>query len=244
MFGNLRVWYVHVCSINTQRGLWVQCTQYRASRVRMIIVTTNQFHYYEKSNLSAKIMKCRVCDVPGNLQYLTRSSYWSSPHDSHATPSPPVMSSSLSSRLLHTEKDVRNICHNTFLRTPSESTNLSSASMCFKVHYDYSVVLRDLHWLPIRQRVQFKLLVLVFKCRNGSAPQYLSELLLPYAPCQSLRSESRSPRYRLEVYGSKTFTVIASRLWNCLPSNLKEADSLTAFKSLLKTHLFSVAYGQ
>jgi len=36
-------------------------------------------------------------------------------------------------------------------------------------------VTRQLHWLPVRQRLQFKTAVLVFKCIHGQAPVYLSE---------------------------------------------------------------------
>jgi hypothetical protein len=84
--------------------------------------------------------------------------------------------------------------------------------------------------------------------RNPKQLPELSELLLPYALRRSLRSENlgllNTPRYRLEAYGGKTFSVRALRLWNCLPTYIKEPDSLTVFKSLLKTYLFSVAIGQ
>ena len=36
-----------------------------------------------------------------------------------------------------------------------------------------------LHWLPIRQRISFKLCLLVFRCLRGEAPPYLSEMLSP-----------------------------------------------------------------
>ena len=39
-------------------------------------------------------------------------------------------------------------------------------------------VLRELHWLPVKFRVEFKIALLVFKTLNGLAPQYLSELLV------------------------------------------------------------------
>jgi len=34
-------------------------------------------------------------------------------------------------------------------------------------------VLRDLHWLPVRQRITFRTAVLVYKCLHGMAPHYL-----------------------------------------------------------------------
>ena len=41
-------------------------------------------------------------------------------------------------------------------------------------------VLFALHWLPIRQRIQFKLLVLVYRCTHQLAPDYLTDLVVPY----------------------------------------------------------------
>ena len=38
-----------------------------------------------------------------------------------------------------------------------------------------SPALRQVHWLPVRQRVQFKLAVLVFKALRGLAPQCLTD---------------------------------------------------------------------
>ena len=35
-------------------------------------------------------------------------------------------------------------------------------------------VLRSLHWLPVRQRITFKVATIVHKCLNGRAPVYLS----------------------------------------------------------------------
>ena len=45
--------------------------------------------------------------------------------------------------------------------------------------YDHiTPVLKDLHWLPIRKRIDFKILLLTFKCMQGCAPLYLRELLV------------------------------------------------------------------
>ena len=53
-----------------------------------------------------------------------------------------------------------------------------------------SPVLRQLHWLPVRQRVQFKLAVLVFKALHGQAPQCLTDdcQLITAAGRRQLRS--------------------------------------------------------
>ena len=55
-------------------------------------------------------------------------------------------------------------------------------------------ILRELHWLPVAERIHFKILLLTFKSLNGMAPFYLNELLSPYIPSRTLRS-SRISQY-------------------------------------------------
>ena len=59
--------------------------------------------------------------------------------------------------------------------------------------YDHiTPVLKDLHWLPIRKRIEFKILLLTFKCMQGCAPLYLRELLVKQANTRTLRSNTQS----------------------------------------------------
>ena len=48
-----------------------------------------------------------------------------------------------------------------------------------------SSALKDLHWLPIRARIEFKVLIQVFKCLNSQAPQYLINKLVVRNPGES-----------------------------------------------------------
>ena len=52
-------------------------------------------------------------------------------------------------------------------------------------------VLHDLHWLPVKMRILFKILLLTYRCVHGTAPVYLSELIVPYRQNRSLRSSSK-----------------------------------------------------
>ena len=52
-------------------------------------------------------------------------------------------------------------------------------------------VMKDLHWLPIGVRIDFKILLLTFKILNDLAPYYLTSLLLKYQPARLLRSSNR-----------------------------------------------------
>jgi hypothetical protein len=109
--------------------------------------------------------------------------------------------------------------------------------------YDHiTPILDDLHWLTVPKRIDFKILMLTYKCLNQLAPPYLSELLEIYQPSRPLRSGTRSvlkvPRTRLKTYGDRAFACKAPRLWNDLPSEIKIAPSLDSFKTKLKSYLF------
>ena len=107
-------------------------------------------------------------------------------------------------------------------------------------------ILIDLHWLPISQRVVFKILIITFKCIHGLLPFYLNELLSFYEPSRDFRSNNVSllnvPFTRSHFLYSTAFTFAAPRLWNQLPFNIRSAQSLSVSKSKLKTLLFNRAY--
>ena len=107
-------------------------------------------------------------------------------------------------------------------------------------------VLASLHWLPVNFRIDFKILLFVFKALHGLAPVYITSLLKPHAPSRSLRSANQSllvvPKTRLKSRGDQAFSVAAPRLWNELPLHVRLAPSLLVFKSRLKTHFYSLAF--
>jgi len=102
--------------------------------------------------------------------------------------------------------------------------------------------LRQLHWLPIRSRIDFKIATLTHKTLQSGAPSYLASMLAPYAPVRALRSSDQNllvvPRNRTNL-GSRAFSCAAPRLWNALPLELRSLTSTTSFRAHLKTHLFS-----
>lgn len=107
-------------------------------------------------------------------------------------------------------------------------------------------VLESLHWLPIRFRVDFKILMLTYKALHELAPQYLTELLTPYTPKRDLRSSDTGlltvPSTRLRLMGDRAFSSLAPKLWNSLPIEIRQAKSFGIFKSQLKTHFFRLAF--
>ena len=53
-------------------------------------------------------------------------------------------------------------------------------------------LLKQLHWLPIRERIQYKIIYLTFKSLKGQSPQYLVDMLKSYTPVRELRSSRRN----------------------------------------------------
>ena len=112
--------------------------------------------------------------------------------------------------------------------------------------YDHITETRfDLHWLPVIERVHFKVLLLTYKAMNNLAPSYLTELLNIYKPGRTLRPRSNHmlviPKTKGKTY-DKSFYYMAPVLWNNLPTHIRSADTITSFRSLLKTHLFRNTY--
>jgi len=105
-------------------------------------------------------------------------------------------------------------------------------------------VLRNLHWLPVRQQITFKTAVLVYKCLHNMAPQYLQMNCEPTSTVTSRRLRSAHSG-RLTVartrtnYGDRSFAVQGPRVWNSLPAELRTPDiTLATFRNRLKTFLF------
>ena len=111
-----------------------------------------------------------------------------------------------------------------------------------KKHDHITPVLKELHWLPVRKIIEFKILLLAYKCLHGTAPSYLREMLKEYVPPRTLRSTSKNllcePRTNMKTYGDRSFSACVPKLRNQLPNNIRAAGSVAIFKRQLKTHLF------
>ena len=110
-------------------------------------------------------------------------------------------------------------------------------------HASATALLRTLHWLPVKARIQYKIPCLCFQCiYQNSMPPYISDLLDPYCPSRTLRSLHTSlltvPLFSLETFGKRFFSVFGPTVWNSLPQSLRKTQCFTTFKTKLKTHLF------
>ena len=105
--------------------------------------------------------------------------------------------------------------------------------------------LQELHWLPVTERIKFKVLTLVYKSLNNMAPYYLKTMFNYYRPSRNLRSSARLllvvKRHRTR-YGSRAISNYGPTLWNSIPIEIRKAETLGQFKALLKTHFFRRIY--
>lgn len=109
-------------------------------------------------------------------------------------------------------------------------------------------VFKKLHWLKIRPRIEYKILIITYKCLFGNGPEYLRELLTFHRPERNLRSSSDSrmlvdPQTRLSTAGDRSYYKAAPYLWNKLPHNVRHAQTLGQFKQRLKSFLYQREYG-
>ena len=135
---------------------------------------------------------------------------------------------------IHKLQRVQNMCARLALRRSKSD----SITQCLK----------ELHWLPICQRIAYKILTLTHKCINKSGPKYLQELITPKRqPRSGLRSAKNSsnlllrPTTKHKTFADRSFSVAAPVLWNALPDSMRSMDLLT-FKKALKMHLFRAAF--
>jgi len=105
-------------------------------------------------------------------------------------------------------------------------------------------LLRTLHWLPVQQRIDYKVALLTFKVRSTSTPSYLRLLIQDREHGHNLRSTTTALRqpFTTTIFAKRAFRCSAPAVWNSLPKIVLNSDSLAVFKSRLKTFLFSQAF--
>ena len=89
------------------------------------------------------------------------------------------------------------------------------------------------------------LLTLVYKAIHDDAPSYISEMVQRYHPHRNLRSKSSNllvVKKTRVIYGARAFSVSGPELWNQLPSDIRNSQSLSIFKRKLITYLFQKAF--
>ena len=106
-----------------------------------------------------------------------------------------------------------------------------------------------LHWLPIKSRIEYKILILTHKCVYGEAPKYLTDLITKWGVTwEGLRSAEmvnmlEVPYTKCKTFGARSFESAAPHLWNNLPNEIRGIWIHETFKKSIKTYLFKSTYG-
>ena len=106
----------------------------------------------------------------------------------------------------------------------------------------------ELYWLPVEQRIDFKILVLTYKAIHHQSPYYISSMLQLRTDSRHLRSACFAPQlvqprtHHITFADRATFLCYAPHKWNQLSPQIRNANSISIFKRL--SHLFELAYGQ
>ena len=98
--------------------------------------------------------------------------------------------------------------------------------------YDF---IRNCHWLTVKERIVFKICLIVHKCMHGVSPEPLKSLLVTSSSSRTLKLNQYSHN---GSYGNRCFSRVAPKVWNLLPMNLRMQNKIDAFKIGLKTFLF------
>jgi len=107
----------------------------------------------------------------------------------------------------------------------------------------------QLHWLPIRWRIQYKLCLMMHSIYRNSdrSPAYLADMVQPASTRSTRRLRSREsglfdvPRLRTK-FGERAFSFSGLSAWNALPIDIRDETCTAVFKKKLKTFYFSQAF--
>ena len=84
-------------------------------------------------------------------------------------------------------------------------------------------MLHELHRLPVKKRVIYKLVLIIYKSQQDMRSDYITAYLTEYTPpCPLRSSEDKQLIIKTHLhYGDISFQVAAVKLWNAAPLPLK-----------------------
>ena len=92
---------------------------------------------------------------------------------------------------------------------------------------DTSAILDVFHWLPVPQRIQFKIAISAFDCVREHCPAYFNNVCIPVAGISGRANLRLAERHDMLVpstrtqLGRRSFHIAAQTVWNALPSQLR-----------------------
>ena len=121
--------------------------------------------------------------------------------------------------------------------------NAAAKVITCKRKFDHvTPLLIELHWLPVRQRIVFKILLYTFKALHGATPTYETELISPYVPRRALRSADQilleQPTHKLKLIGLRASQCARLTSGTCFHVRLKAAHLSLSLKLSLRPIFF------
>ena len=159
---------------------------------------------------------------------------------------PPETATTVAVALVQSRMDYANsVLYGTSNKNLHRLQNIQNAlARTVTVNYTRSSgeLLSDLHWLPIRKRIDFKIATLAYNAVKLNQPSYLATLLTNANQTRSLRSTDQQllhVPFSSTTFGSRAFSVSAAKTWNSIPLEIRNSPTQASFKKLLKTHYFT-----
>ena len=117
-------------------------------------------------------------------------------------------------------------------------------AVCALAHVHLTLILRHLHWLPVRARISSEIACLCFSAITSFTLPCPSDLLHLYSRSRYFRSSAdtrllKIPLYKSKTKGDRVFSYFGP-VWNSLPLHIRNATIIDTFKSALKTYLFNL----
>ena len=134
-------------------------------------------------------------------------------------------------------------CQISKLQRVQNDANRIALDLCKFCHI--TPALRQLHWLPVVKRIQFKILLLTFKAIHGLSPPYINELITvkpksTYGLRSNISTLLLPPTQKmLPTLGARSFAAAVLVLWNKLHAYIRNVASLNSFKKSIKTFIFN-----
>ena len=158
-----------------------------------------------------------------------------------------LVSSLVMSRIDYCNSLLAGVSLNSIIKLQRVQNQAARNVPCAKKHQHITPVLKDLHRLPVKQRIDFKVLTFVHNFFQNTSPFYIQEILECHRPNRVLRSSGNNklavPRSH-STLGDRTFSIYSPIKWNALPASasLKLSFTHDNFKRHLKTFLFKQAF--
>ena len=135
------------------------------------------------------------------------------------------LTSEVAAQLIHSFVTTRfDYCNSLLNGLPSKSLksvqkvqNTAGRILALSHKYEHiTLILKQIHWLPVHLRIVFNILLLTYKSLNELATAYMRDLLTPYCPSPSLRSSSQGllvvPKSWTCTFGDTAFSISAPKM--------------------------------